>query len=56
MCFIRHGLLAVGLFLIVAAGGTKLAKWPETDTKVIVPEYVVDAKELLGVSFERERS
>ena len=48
MRFIRHGLLVVGLFLIVGCG-TKVVKKPETDTKAIVPEYVIDAKELLGI-------
>jgi hypothetical protein len=38
----------MGLFLIVGCG-TKVVKEPETDTKAIVPEYVIDAKELLGI-------
>ncbi len=45
---IRHGLLVVGLLLIVGCS-TKVVKETETDTKAIVPEYVIDAKELLGL-------
>ena len=48
MRFVWHGLLLVGLFLIVGCS-TKAVKEPETDIKVIVPEYVVNAKELLGI-------
>ena len=48
MRFVWHGLLLVGLFLIVGCS-TKVVKEPETDTKAIVPEYVVNAKELLGI-------
>ena len=51
MCFIRHGLLIVGLFLIMGAGN-KIVKGLETDTKPIVPEYVVNAKDLLGISLK----
>ena len=47
MRFIRHGLVVVGLFLMVGCG-TKVVRESETDTKAIVPEYVIDAKELLG--------
>ncbi len=52
MRFIRHWLLAVGLFLIAAGGGTKTVKGLETDTKAIVPEYVINVKELLGISLK----
>ena len=51
MRFIRHGLVVVGLFLMVGCG-TKAVKESETDTKAIVPEYVIDAKALLGTSLE----
>ena len=56
MRFIRHWLPAVGLFLIAAGGGTKTVKGLETDTKPIVPEYVVNAKELLGTSLKESRA
>lgn len=48
MRFVCHGLLLMGLFLIVGCG-TKVVKEPQTNTKAIVPEYVIDAKELLGI-------
>ena len=48
MRFTRHGLMVMGLFLIVGCG-PKVVKQPETDTKAIVPEYVINAKELLGI-------
>ena len=51
MCFIRHGLLIVGLFLIMGAGN-KIVKGLETDSKPIVLEYVVNAKDLLGISLK----
>ena len=41
MRFIRHGLLVVGLFLMVGCGAGLV-------TETIVPEYVIDAKALLG--------
>ena len=50
MRFIRHGLLVLGLFLMVG-WGTKIVTEPQTDTKAIVPKYVINAKELLGTSF-----
>ena len=56
MRFIRHGLLTVGLLLIAAGGGTKTVKGLETDTKPIVPEYVINAKELLGTSLEESEA
>ena len=56
MRFIRHGLLVVGLFLIAAAGGTKIVKGLETDTKPIVLEYVINAKELLGTPLKESRA
>ena len=55
MRFIRHWLLAVGLFLIAAGGGTKTVKGLETDTKPIVPEYEVNAKELLGTPLKESQ-
>ena len=55
MRFIPHGLLVMGLFLIVGCG-TKVVKEPETDTKAIVPEYVVDAKELFGIRLKESRA
>ena len=55
MRFIRYGLLVVGLFLIVGCG-TKVVKEPETDTKAIVPEYVIDAKELFGIRLKESRA
>lgn len=51
MRFIRYGLLVVGLFLMVGCG-TKVVPEPGTDAKAIVPEYVIDAKGLLGTSFK----
>ena len=48
MRFIWQRLLVVGLFLILGCGA-KVVKESETDTKAIVPEYVIDAKELLGI-------
>ena len=56
MRFLRHGLLAVGLLLIAAGGGTKVVNEPETNTRAIVPEYVIDAKELLGTPLEKSRA
>ena len=47
MRFVWHGLLTVSLFLVWGCA-TKVVKESETDTKAIVPEYVIDAKELLG--------
>ena len=55
MRFIRHWLLAVGLFLIAAGGGTNTVKGLETDTKPIVPEYEVNAKELLGTPLKESQ-
>ena len=55
MRFIRHGLVVVGLFLMMGCG-TKVVRESETDTKAIVPEYVIDAKKLLGTSFEESRA
>ena len=55
MRFIPHGLLVVGLFLIVGCGA-KVVKEPETDTKAIVPEYVIDAKELFGIRLKESRA
>ncbi|RKU05909.1 hypothetical protein C6502_20695 [Candidatus Poribacteria bacterium] len=52
---IRHGLLVVGLLLIVGCG-TKVVKESETDAKAIVPEYVVDAKELLGLPLKESEA
>ena len=54
MRFIRHGLLTVGLLLIAAGGGTKTVKGLVTET--IVPEYVIDGKELLGTSLKESRA
>ena len=51
MRFIRHGLLVVGLFLMVGCG-TKVVREPEIDAKAIVPEYVIEAKALLGTPLE----
>ena len=48
MHFIRYGLLLVCFFLMVGCG-TKVVTAPETNTRAIVPEYVIDAKELLGI-------
>ena len=42
MRFIPQGLLVVGLFLMIGCG-----KGPVTET--IVPEYVIDTKELFGI-------
>ena len=55
MRFIRHWLLAVGLLLIAAGGGTNTVKGLETDTKPIVPEYEVNAKELLGTPLKESQ-
>ena len=52
---IRHGLLVVSLFLIVGCG-TKVVKETETDTKPVVPEYVIDAKELLGIPLKESEA
>ena len=54
MRFMRYGLV-VGLFLMVGCG-TKVVKEPATDTKAIVPEYVMDAQKLLGTSLEESRA
>ena len=56
MRFIRHWLLAVGLLLIAAGGGTNTVKGLETDTKPIVPEYEVNAKELLGTPLKESEA
>ena len=55
MRFIPHGLLIVELFLIVGCG-TKVVKETETDTKPVVPEYVIDAKELLGIPLKESEA
>ena len=55
MRFIRYGLLVVGLFLMVGCG-TKVMTEPETDSKAIVPEYVIDAKELLGIPLKESEA
>ena len=52
MRFLQHGLLAVGFFLIMGVGG-KGVKQSETDTRAIVPEYVINAKELLGTPLKK---
>ena len=51
MRFIRHGLVVVGLFLIVGCSA-KVVPEPGINAKAIVPEYVIDVKELLGTSLE----
>ena len=55
MRFIRHGLPVVGLLLIVGCG-TKVVTEPEIDTKAIVPEYVIDVKELLGIPLKESEA
>ena len=52
---IRHGLLVVGL-LLIAGCGTKVVKKTETDTKLVVPEYVINAKELLGIPLKESKA
>lgn len=58
MRIFRRGLLAVGLLLIAAGGGAKIENEPEpeTDTRAIVLEYVVNAKELLGTPLKSSRA
>ena len=48
MRLIRYGLLVVGLFLMVGCG-PKVVKESETETKAIIPKYVINAKDLLGI-------
>ncbi len=48
----RLFLIYVILILMFTGGGTKVAPAPETDAKAIVPEYVVDAKELFGLGIK----
>ena len=48
MRFIWHGLPLVSLFLVWGCA-TKVVKESPTNTKAIVPEYVIDGKELLGI-------
>ena len=52
MRFLLYGLLAVGFFLIMGVGD-KGVKQPETDAKAIVPEYVINAKELFGTPLKK---
>ena len=48
MRFLRHALLAVSLLLIAAGDGSKGVEESKTDNSANVPEYVINAKELLG--------
>lgn len=56
MQILRCGLLAAGLLLIAAGGGSKGVQEPEADNSAIVPEYVINAKELLGVPLEKSQA
>lgn len=56
MRFLRRELLAVGLLLIAAGGGSKGVNEPETNSRAIVPEYVINAKELLGTPLEKSHA
>ena len=51
MLFIRHGLVVVGLLLVVGCGA-KAVPEPGIDAKAIMPEYVIDAQKLLGTSLK----
>ena len=48
----RLFLIYTVLILMFTGGGTKVVPAPETDAKAIVPEYVVDAKELIGLGIK----
>lgn len=56
MRYLLRGLLAVGLLLIAAGGGCKGVEEPEADNSAIVPDYVIDAKELLGAPLEKSEA
>ena len=45
-------LIYIFSILMFTGGDTKVAPAPETDAKAIVPEYVVDAKELIGLGIK----
>lgn len=44
------------MLLMAAGGGRNGAKEPETNATAIVPEYVVNAKELLGTPLEKSQA
>ena len=56
MRILRRGLLVVGLLLIAAGSGCKGVEEPEADNSAIVPEYVIDAKELLGAPLGKSQA
>ena len=55
MRFVWNGLLLMGFFL-VSGCATKVVTEPETNTKAIVPEYVIDAKELVGIPLRESQA
>ena len=55
MRLLQHGLLAVSFFLIVGVGG-KSVKQPEAHASKIVPEYVINAKEILGTPLKKSQA
>ena len=55
MRFVCHGLLLVNLFLVWGCA-TKVVEEPQTNTEATVPAYVIDAKELLGISLRESEA